>query len=65
MLTIHKTQGLTLSKVVISFDIGIFTYGHAYTALSRARQWEDINIIDICLEVFKVDPEAIAEYNRL
>ena len=64
-LTIHKTQGLTLSKVAISFDAGMFAYGHAYTALSRARRWEDVDIIDICLEAFKADPEAIAEYDRL
>jgi ATP-dependent exoDNAse (exonuclease V) alpha subunit len=64
-LTVHKTQGLTLSKITISFNTGIFAYDHTYTALNRARQWENIDIIDIYLEAFKANPEAIAEYYRL
>ena len=64
-LTVHKTQGLTLSNVTISFDAGMFAYGHAYTALSRARRWEDVEIIDICTEAFKVDIDAVKEYERL
>jgi len=64
-LTVHKTQGLTLSNVAISFDAGMFAYGHAYTALSRARRWEDVDIIDLCTEAFRADPDAIEEYRRL
>ena len=52
-LTVHKTQGLTLSKVVNSFDAGMCACGHAYTALSCTRRWKDVDIIDICLEAIK------------
>ena len=35
-VTIHKAQGLTLDKVYIDFDWGMFAHGQAYVALSRA-----------------------------
>ena len=37
--TVHKVQGLTLKKIVISFDLfkqRSFNYGQTYVALSRA-----------------------------
>jgi ATP-dependent DNA helicase PIF1 len=64
-LTVHKMQGLTLSKIAISFDAGMFACGHAYTALSRAKQWEDVDIIELCTDAFKVDVDVIKEYERL
>ena len=36
-VTVHKAQGLTLEKVFIDFDHGMFAHGQAYVALSRAR----------------------------
>jgi hypothetical protein len=43
----------------------MFAPGHAYTAISRARRWEDIHIIDLCAEAFKVDMDAVKEYKRV
>jgi hypothetical protein len=37
----------------------MFAPGHAYTATSRARRWEDIHIIDLCAEEFKVEYERL------
>ena len=64
-LTVHKTQGLILDKITVSLDSGMFAPGHAYTAMSRARSWHDVDISSLDLEAFAVDREAIAEYCRL
>jgi ATP-dependent exoDNAse (exonuclease V) alpha subunit len=43
-VTIHKAQGLTLEKVFIDFDSGMFAHGQAYVAFSRARSLEGLEI---------------------
>ena len=44
-MTIHKAQGLTLSRVVIYWDHLRAQAGLGYTALSRVRQLRDISFI--------------------
>lgn len=41
-ITIHKSQGLTFSRVVIDFTGGVFAGGQAYVALSRCTSLEGI-----------------------
>ncbi|MEM7492714.1 MAG: AAA family ATPase [Pseudomonadota bacterium] len=43
-VTIHKAQGLTLEKVYIDFDSGMFAHGQAYVAFSRARRLDGLEI---------------------
>lgn len=43
-VTIHKAQGLTLDRVFIDFDRGLFAHGQAYVALSRARTLEGLEL---------------------
>lgn len=43
-LTIHKTQGKTLDRVIIDIDRGAFAHGQLYVALSRTRQKKDMFI---------------------
>ena len=43
-VTIHKAQGLTLEKVYIDFDRGMFAHGQAYVAFSRARSLDGLEI---------------------
>lgn len=43
-VTIHKAQGLTLDRVFIDFDSGMFAHGQAYVAFSRARSLEGLEI---------------------
>lgn len=43
-VTIHKAQGLTLDKVFIDFDSGMFAHGQAYVAFSRARSLEGLEL---------------------
>jgi tetratricopeptide (TPR) repeat protein len=41
-ITIHKSQGLTFSNVIIDFGGGVFAGGQAYVALSRCTSLEGI-----------------------
>jgi len=43
-VTIHKSQGKTLEKVLIDLGTGAFDYGQVYVALSRCRSLEDIHL---------------------
>ena len=44
-LTIHKSQGKTLDKLLIDIDRGAFAHGQLYVALSRTRKKEDMHLI--------------------
>ena len=67
--TIHKVQGLTLSAVVISFELykqKQFNYGQVYAALSRVKSLEQLYIIgEIDPKHIRADPRVHKEYLRL
>ena len=44
-MTIHKSQGKTLSKVIIDISRGAFAHGQTYVALSRTRTANDMHIV--------------------
>ena len=44
-MTIHKSQGKTLNKVVIDISRGAFAHGQTYVALSRTRNASDMHIV--------------------
>jgi ATP-dependent exoDNAse (exonuclease V) alpha subunit len=44
-LTIHKSQGKTLDKLLIDIDRGAFAHGQLYVALSRTKHKEDIHLM--------------------
>ncbi len=43
-ITVHKSQGLTFSRVVIDFTGGVFAGGQTYVALSRCTVLEGIQL---------------------
>ena len=65
ILTVHKIQGLTLTRVSLTLDKNIFSTGQAYVALSRCTTWENVNISHLDRSAFMTDQNVISEYERL
>jgi len=64
-LTVHKTQGLTSSKVSLALDNQFFSAGQAYVALSRYPSWDQIQIQSFHKNAFITDTEVLQQYERL
>ena len=67
--TVHKVQGLSLDKAVISFDLlkqRSFNYGQMYVALSRVTSLNGLYLTgEYKSSAIKADPRAIHEYERM
>lgn len=67
--TVHKVQGLTLDKIVISFELAkqrFFNYGQVYVALSRSTTLQGIHILgQIEHRHVRTNPRVHEEYRRL
>ena len=64
-ITIHKSQGSTISSVHIDLDKGSFDHGQTYVALSRTEQITDISLSNpIRSQDIKVDPRVKDFYSR-
>lgn len=65
-MTIHKSQGLTLSNVHLDLGKGAFETGQTYVALSRCRSLKKLSMArPIRSEDVLVDPQAIAFYREI
>ena len=65
-ITIHKSQGLTLDKVVLDLGGRAFAEGQTYVALSRARSTAGIHLVTpIHMHDIKVDPVVLDFYSSL
>jgi len=64
-ITIHKSQGLSLSSVIVDAGAGTFGCGMVYVALSRVTSLQGLHLIDLNRSRIKCDEKAITEYNRL
>lgn len=63
-MTIHKSQGLTLSQVHIDFERGCFSPGQAYVAISRCTKLEGITFqTPVKDSDFRVDPDILKLHN--
>ena len=67
--TVHKVQGLTLDKTVISFELlkqRFFNYGQVYVAISRSTTLQGIHILgQIEHRHVRTNPRVHEEYKRL
>ena len=64
-ITIHKSQGLSLSSVIVDAGAGAFGCGMVYVALSRVTSLRGLHLIDLDRSRIKCDEKAITKYNRL
>ena len=63
-LTVHRSQGLTFSRVVIDFAGGAFTGGQTYVALSRRTSLEGITLLKPLSERDIIVNPAVVEFSR-
>ena len=64
-LTIHKSQGMSLSHVFCDLGNSVFATGQVYVALSRCRTIQGLYLVNFNASKIKVDALAISEYVRL
>lgn len=58
VISVHKSQGMTLDAIEVDLGSTVFEYGQAYTALSRARSLDSVKIVNICPKAFKCHPDV-------
>ncbi len=64
-LTNHKIQGLSLDAIMVDIGTNIFENGMAYVALSRAKKFKNVFLINFDETKLCCDELAVKEYNRL
>lgn len=64
-ITIHKSQGLSLTSCLIDIGNSTFTHGQSYVALSRVTSLEGLHIINFDPKSVSAHDKSIQEYNRL
>ena len=67
-ITIHKSQGLTLDRVVLDLSRPTFAHGQLYVALSRVRSLDDLILTrPVKPAHIRLDPrvQAVAQARRL
>ena len=58
-LTIHKAQGLSIDSLIVDLK-GCFGYGLAYVALSRARSYDMLRVINYQRDCIKTNTKVVA-----
>lgn len=65
-VSIHKSQGLSLDKVVLDLSQGAFEFGQVYVAISRLRSIDGLHLkVPIQLSDIRVDPDVQKWYTEL
>jgi len=63
-LSVHKSQGMTIPNLTVSLA-GVFEYGQAYVAMSRATKLSQMSLRGFNERSFKVNPEVKEFYRML
>lgn len=63
-LTIHKSQGQTIPRVVVDLD-GLFDNGQGYVALSRCPDPQNMQVLNFKKHLLTAAPTCVAFYQRI
>jgi ATP-dependent DNA helicase PIF1 len=63
-ISIHKSQGLSFEKLMVDLN-GMFTFGQAYVALSRARSLDGLYVRNVSRQSILTDPRVVTYYAEL
>ena len=55
-ITIHSSQGMTIDALEVDLGKDIFTYGQAYTGLSRAKSLSTVKVTSVLAKSFMTSP---------
>ena len=55
-LTVHKVQGMTLSRAYVQLSKSFFASGQAYVALSRVKTMQDLHLLKYDRRAIRLDP---------
>jgi len=64
-ITIHKSQGLSLSTAIVDAGPSCLGSGMSYVALSRVTSVTGLHLIDFDKSKIVCNKRAVTEYNRL
>lgn len=64
-ITIHKSQGLTFENVKIDLGTGTFANGQLYTALSRCKSMEGLNLVRRIKLTDIIKDHRVSDFNML
>jgi ATP-dependent DNA helicase PIF1 len=63
-ITIHKAQGLTLSKAILDIGNNIFEAGQMYVALSRLKDLDNLYLQNFCIDNLKINKKVLEFYSQ-
>ena len=63
-ISIHKSQGATISALEIDLGESVFACGQAYVAISRARNKESVKILNLSKKSIKTSKEVLKFYEK-
>ena len=63
--TIHKVQGISVDKIVVSLGKSVFAEGQFYVALSRVRTLKGLGILALNVTRIKANKDVVSFYKQL
>lgn len=64
-ITIHKSQGITLTNARINLGSSVFEYGQSYVALSRVKSLDGLYLDAINFKKIKTNPKVVKFYKEI